>query len=115
MAVSPDLSVKVPSTIRSQVPQGLASWFQQSAALKALFLWAHIGLWWIYLRVCQSRNEEVNGKSIVLSATDPLGWLITPKGLGEEALAWSLSTARVGDYPMPPADKPLVAMLRDLL
>ena len=29
-------------------------------------------------------------------------------------LAW-VWPARLGDYPMPPADKPLVAMLRDLL
>ena len=29
-------------------------------------------------------------------------------------LAW-VRPARLGDYPMPPADKPLVAMLRDLL
>ena len=31
-----------------------------------------------------------------------------------QRLAWVLP-ARLGDYPMPPADKPLVAMLRDLL
>ena len=32
----------------------------------------------------------------------------------EQRLAW-VWPARLGDYPMPPADKPLVAMLRDLL
>ena len=31
-----------------------------------------------------------------------------------QRLAW-VRSARLGDYPMPPADKPLVAMLRDLL
>ena len=31
-----------------------------------------------------------------------------------QRLAW-VQPARLGDYPMPPADKPLVAMLRDLL
>ena len=31
-----------------------------------------------------------------------------------EALAW-VKPARMGDYPMPPADEPLVAWLRDLL
>ena len=32
---------------------------------------------------------------------------------GQE-LAW-VRPSRMGDYPMPPADKPLVAMLRDWL
>jgi 8-oxo-dGTP diphosphatase len=32
---------------------------------------------------------------------------------GQE-LAW-VRPARMADYPMPPADRPLVAMLRDLL
>ena len=31
-----------------------------------------------------------------------------------QRLAW-VRPARLGEYPMPPADKPLVAMLRDLL
>ena len=31
-----------------------------------------------------------------------------------QQLTW-VRPARLGDYPMPPADKPLVAMLRDLL
>lgn len=31
-----------------------------------------------------------------------------------QSLAW-VPPARLGDYPMPPADKPLVAMLQDLL
>ena len=31
-----------------------------------------------------------------------------------QRLAW-VRPGRLGDYPMPPADKPLVAMLRDLL
>ena len=31
-----------------------------------------------------------------------------------QRLQW-VRSARLGDYPMPPADKPLVAMLRDLL
>ena len=32
---------------------------------------------------------------------------------GQE-LTW-VRAARLGDYPMPPADKPLIAMLQDLL
>jgi 8-oxo-dGTP diphosphatase len=31
-----------------------------------------------------------------------------------QTLAW-VRPAKLGDYPMPPADKPLVAMLQDLL
>jgi 8-oxo-dGTP diphosphatase len=38
--------------------------------------------------------------------------IVTP--LEGQALTWARS-ARLADYPMPPADKPLVAMLRDLL
>src|ERR1700731_4271131 len=38
---------------------------------------------------------------------------IVTAGEGQR-LAW-VRPARLGDYPMPPADKPLVAMLRDLL
>jgi 8-oxo-dGTP diphosphatase len=38
--------------------------------------------------------------------------IVTP--LEGQSLAW-VRPARLADYPMPPADKPLVAMLRDLL
>jgi 8-oxo-dGTP diphosphatase len=38
--------------------------------------------------------------------------IVTP--LEGQALKW-VRSARLADYPMPPADKPLVAMLRDLL
>jgi 8-oxo-dGTP diphosphatase len=38
--------------------------------------------------------------------------IVTPRE--GQRLAW-VRPARLGDYPMPPADKPLVAMLRDLL
>ena len=38
--------------------------------------------------------------------------LVTPHE--EQRLTW-VRPARLADYPMPPADKPLVAMLRDLL
>lgn len=41
-------------------------------------------------------------------------WQGTPKALEEQELAW-VSPLRLRDYPMPPADRPLVAMLRDLL
>jgi len=41
-------------------------------------------------------------------------WQGTPRPLEGQTLAW-VRPARMGDYPMPPADKPLVAMLRDLL
>ncbi|HYE48466.1 MAG TPA: (deoxy)nucleoside triphosphate pyrophosphohydrolase [Azospirillaceae bacterium] len=41
-------------------------------------------------------------------------WQGTPRGLEGQNLAW-VRPARMRDYPMPPADIPLVAMLRDLL
>ena len=41
-------------------------------------------------------------------------WSGIPTAREGQRLAW-VRPARLGDYPMPPADKPLVAMLRDLL
>ncbi|MEI6557429.1 MAG: 8-oxo-dGTP diphosphatase MutT [Rhodospirillaceae bacterium] len=41
-------------------------------------------------------------------------WQGTPTAREHAALAW-VRVPRLGDYPMPPADLPLVAMLRDLL
>lgn len=41
-------------------------------------------------------------------------WQGRPEGREGQALAW-VRVAKLGDYAMPPADKPLVAMLRDLL
>ncbi|MEQ9638407.1 MAG: (deoxy)nucleoside triphosphate pyrophosphohydrolase [Alphaproteobacteria bacterium] len=41
-------------------------------------------------------------------------WSGTPRPLEHGDLKW-VRPARLADYPMPPADKPLVAMLRDLL
>lgn len=41
-------------------------------------------------------------------------WQGVPVPQEGQALAWVRPT-RMADYPMPPADKPLVAMLRDLL
>ncbi|MEI8395876.1 MAG: 8-oxo-dGTP diphosphatase MutT [Rhodospirillaceae bacterium] len=41
-------------------------------------------------------------------------WQGTPVAREHKALAW-VRAARLSDYPMPPADLPLVAMLRDLL
>jgi len=41
-------------------------------------------------------------------------WSGIPAAREGQRLAW-LRPARLGDYPMPPADPPLVAMLRDLL
>jgi 8-oxo-dGTP diphosphatase len=41
-------------------------------------------------------------------------WSGTPAAREGPRLAW-VRPARLGDYPMPPADPPLVAMLRDLL
>ncbi len=38
--------------------------------------------------------------------------LVTPRE--GQAVKW-VRAARLGDYPMPPADAPLVAMLQDLL
>src|SRR5438128_7283473 len=41
-------------------------------------------------------------------------WSGIPEAREGQRLAW-VRPARLADYPMPPADKPLVAMLRDLL
>jgi 8-oxo-dGTP diphosphatase len=41
-------------------------------------------------------------------------WSGIPMAREGQRLTW-VRPARLGDYPMPPADKPLVAMLRDLL
>ena len=41
-------------------------------------------------------------------------WQGTPQPLEGQELTW-VRPARLGDYPMPPADIPLVAILRDLL
>jgi len=41
-------------------------------------------------------------------------WTGQPDPREGQRLAW-VRPARLADYPMPPADKPLVAMLRDLL
>jgi len=41
-------------------------------------------------------------------------WKGTLRALEGQALAW-VRPAKLGDYPMPPADKPLIAMLQDLL
>jgi 8-oxo-dGTP diphosphatase len=41
-------------------------------------------------------------------------WSGTARAREGQRLAW-VRPARLGDYPMPPADTPLVAMLRDLL
>jgi 8-oxo-dGTP diphosphatase len=41
-------------------------------------------------------------------------WKGTPTPLEGQRLLW-VRPERLGDYPMPPADKPLIAMLRDLL
>jgi 8-oxo-dGTP diphosphatase len=41
-------------------------------------------------------------------------WSGIPTAREGQKLAW-VQPARLDDYPMPPADKPLVAMLRDLL
>ncbi|MBT4487141.1 MAG: (deoxy)nucleoside triphosphate pyrophosphohydrolase [Rhodospirillaceae bacterium] len=41
-------------------------------------------------------------------------WDGTPRAMENQAIKW-LRPMRMGDLPMPPADRPLVAMLRDLL
>ncbi len=41
-------------------------------------------------------------------------WSGTPKPLEGQELAW-VRPQRLTDYPMPPADRPLVALLQDLL
>jgi 8-oxo-dGTP diphosphatase len=41
-------------------------------------------------------------------------WRGQPQGREGQRLAW-VKPARLADYPMPPADVPLVALLRDLL
>ncbi len=39
-------------------------------------------------------------------------WQGTPQGREGQELAW-VRPQRLGDYPMPPADIPLIAQLRD--
>jgi hypothetical protein len=41
-------------------------------------------------------------------------WSGTPAAREGQRLAW-VRPARLADYPMPPADEPLVVLLRDLL
>ncbi|MEC8005740.1 MAG: GNAT family N-acetyltransferase, partial [Pseudomonadota bacterium] len=41
-------------------------------------------------------------------------WQGQPQAIEHQALRW-VRPMRLADYPMPPADVPLVAMLRDLL
>ncbi len=41
-------------------------------------------------------------------------WRGRPEGREGQRLAW-VRPVRLGDYPMPPADKPLIAQLRDIL
>ena len=41
-------------------------------------------------------------------------WKGTPVAREGQTLAW-VRPERLGEYPMPPADKPLIAMLQDLL
>ena len=41
-------------------------------------------------------------------------WTGTPQPVEGQELAW-VRPNEMRDYPMPPADKPLVAMLRDVL
>ena len=41
-------------------------------------------------------------------------WQGTPSPREGQSLAW-VRPARLGDYPMPPADEPLVALIRDYL
>ena len=41
-------------------------------------------------------------------------WGGAPQPLEHQALKW-VRPAKLADYPMPPADKPLIAMLRDFL
>ena len=41
-------------------------------------------------------------------------WKGIPRPKEGQRLAW-VRSARLGDYPMPPADVPLIAMLRDFL
>ena len=41
-------------------------------------------------------------------------WAGTPAAREGQRLAW-VRAARLADYPMPPADEPLIALLRDLL
>ena len=41
-------------------------------------------------------------------------WTGTPRSMEGQALKW-VRVNQMRDYPMPPADEPLIAMLRDLL
>ena len=54
--------------------------------------------------------QRYSNKSIVLDVYTVVSFAGKPKGLEKQALAWS-PLAKLASYPMPPADKPVVAAL----
>ena len=59
-------------------------------------------------------SHPLEGRHLLMPLYLCRRWNGTPEGREGQALAW-VRPARLGDYAMPPADKPLVALLRDFL
>ena len=59
-------------------------------------------------------SHPLEGRHLLMPLYLCSRWNGTPEGREGQALAW-VRPARLGDYAMPPADKPLVALLRDFL
>ncbi|MFC0385623.1 bifunctional GNAT family N-acetyltransferase/(deoxy)nucleoside triphosphate pyrophosphohydrolase [Muricoccus vinaceus] len=59
-------------------------------------------------------SHPLEGRHLLMPLYLCRRWNGTPEGREGQALAW-VRPAKLGDYAMPPADKPLVALLRDFL
>jgi 8-oxo-dGTP diphosphatase len=59
-------------------------------------------------------SHPLEGRHLLMPLYLCRRWTGTPEGREGQALAW-VRPNRLGDYAMPPADKPLVALLRDFL
>ncbi|TPG53411.1 GNAT family N-acetyltransferase [Roseomonas nepalensis] len=59
-------------------------------------------------------SHPLEGRHLLMPLYLCRRWGGTPEGREGQALAW-VRPNRLGDYAMPPADKPLVALLRDFL
>jgi 8-oxo-dGTP diphosphatase len=59
-------------------------------------------------------SHEYEDSHIILMLYACRRWWGTPTPKEDNPVIW-VKAPRLGDYPMPPADKPLIAMLQDLL
>jgi len=59
-------------------------------------------------------SHPLEGRHLLMPLYLCRRWTGTPEGVEGQALAW-VRPPRLGDYAMPPADRPLVALLRDFL